>query len=116
MWASNSLSRPRAPGRVATPALPTTTVLMNGLSSSCVLASTLVPTATSPRVRWMATGGLIRLVPLPSGAAWLRGLAMSTPSVTLSVAPALLCAAGQLVTALRVGVVCNRGVMNNFVV
>ncbi len=41
---------------------------------------------------------------------------MSAPRLTISVATVLLCAAGQLVTALRVGVVCNRGVMSNFVV
>ncbi len=68
MWASNSLSRPRAPGRVATPAPPTTIVLTNGLSSSCVLASTAVPTATSTYVRRMASGGLARLDQLPTGA------------------------------------------------
>ena len=50
------------------PAPPTTTVLMNGLSSSCVLAATTVPTATSPRARRMVTGGLARLAQLPAGA------------------------------------------------
>ncbi len=116
MWASNSLSRSRAPGRAATPAPPTITVLMNGLSSSCVLASTTVPTATSTYVRRVATGGLIRLVLLPTGATWLRGPAPSSPRITSSVAAALLCAAAQLVTALLVGVVCNRGAMSNFAV
>ncbi len=116
MWASNSLSRPRAPGRVATPTPPTTTVLMIGLSSSCVLAATAVPMATPTRVRRMATGGLARLVLLPPGAAWVRIPATSTPRITFSVATVLLCAAGQLVTALLVGVVCNRGAMSNFAV
>ncbi len=71
---------------------PATTVLMHGLSSSCVLASTTVPTATSALVRWMAAGGLARLGQLPTGATWVRGLAMSTPKITASVATALLCA------------------------
>ena len=75
------------------PAPPTTIVLMNGLSSSCVLAATTVPTAASSHVRRMATGGLARLVPLPTGAICVRGPAMSAPRVTLSVASALLCAA-----------------------
>ena len=72
---------------------PTTTVLMNGLSSSCVLAATYVPTATSTNVRRMATGGLARLAPLPTGAAWPRGPVMSMPRVAVSVATVLLCAA-----------------------
>ena len=55
MWASNSLSRPRAPGRVATPAPPTTIVSMNGLSSSCVLATTAVLTAGGDW--WSSTAG-----------------------------------------------------------
>ncbi len=38
---------------------------------------------------------------------------MSMPRITLSVVAALLCAAGQLVTVLLVGVVCNRGAMYN---
>ena len=71
----------------------TTTVLMNGLSSSCVLASTTVPTATSTYVRRLATGGPVRLAQLPTGAAWIRGLALSPPRITISVASALLCAA-----------------------
>ena len=116
MWASNSLSRPRAPGCVATPAPPTTIVSMNGLSSSCVLATTTVPTATSTDVRRMAAGGLARLAQLPTGAPWLRGPVVSTPRITISVATVLLCAAGQLVTVLLVGVVCNRGEMGNFAV
>ena len=91
------------------PAPPTTTVLMNGLSSSCVLATTTVPTATSPRVRRMATGGLIRLVPLPTGATWVRVPATSTLRMSIGVATVLLCVAEQLVTALRVGVENNRG-------
>ena len=95
------------------PALPTTTVLMNGLSSSCVLASTAVPTAHSTYVRRVATGGPVRLDQLPTGATCIRGSATSTPSITIGVATALLCAAGQLVTALLVGVVCNRGAMYN---
>ncbi len=78
---------------VLTPAPPTITVLMNGLSSSCVLATTTVPTAASPRVRRLATGGLLRLVPLPTGTTWLRIPATSTPRVTVGVATALLCAA-----------------------
>ncbi len=98
------------------PAPPTTIVSMNGLSSSCVLAATAVPMATSTRVRRMATGGLIQLVPLPTGAAWVRIPATLTPRITFSVATVLLCAAGQLVTALLVGVVCNRGAMSNFAV
>ena len=72
---------------------PTTTVLMNGLSSSCVLASTTVPQATSADVRRMVTGGLARLAQLPAGAAWVHGPVMSTPRVTIGVATALLCAA-----------------------
>ncbi len=67
---------------------------MNGLSSSCVLATTTVPTATSASVRRLATGGLIRLDPLPTGATWIRGPALSTPKLSISVAPALRCAAG----------------------
>ena len=38
---------------------------------------------------------------------------MSTPRITIPVDTALLCAAGQLVTVLLVGVVCNRGAMYN---
>ncbi len=72
---------------------PTTTALMNGLSSSCVLATTAVPTATSTDVRRMATGGLARLGQLPAGATWVHGPVMSTPRITVSVATALLCAA-----------------------
>ncbi len=87
---------------------PTTTVLMNGLSSSCVLASTTVPQATSADVRRMVTGGLIRLVLLLTGVACLRIPATSTPRVTIGVATALLCAAEQLVTALRVQSTNNR--------
>ena len=75
------------------PVLPTTIVLMNGLSSSCVLATTAVPTATSANVRRVATGGLARLAHLPTGATWVRGPVMSSPSVTVSMATALLCAA-----------------------
>ncbi len=86
-------SRPRAPGRAATPAPPTTTVLTNGLSSSCVLASTTVPTATSTHARRMAAGGLARLAQLPTGASWVRGPATSTLRITFSVASVLLCAA-----------------------
>ena len=71
----------------------TTTVLMNGLSSSCVLASTAVPTATSAGVRRMATGGLARLAQPPPGAAWVRLPATSAPMITISVVTALLCAA-----------------------
>jgi hypothetical protein len=85
-------SRPRAPGRAATPTPPTTTVLMIGLSSSCVLATTAVPTATSSDVQRIATGGPVRLAQLPTGATCIRGPAMSTPSITISVASALLCA------------------------
>ncbi len=61
-------SRPRAPGRAATPAPPTITVLMNGLSSSCVLVVTIAPMATSTGVRLVAFGGRIRLAQLPMGA------------------------------------------------
>ncbi len=95
------------------PAPPTTIILTNGLSSSCVLASTTVPTAHSTYVRRVATGGPVRLAQLPTGATCIRGSATSTPSITIGVATALLCAAGQLVTALLVGVVCNRGAMYN---
>ncbi len=73
--------------------VPTTTVLMNGLSSSCVLATTTVPTATSAGVRRMASGGLLRLDQLSAGAIWIRISAMSTPRIAISVAVALLCAA-----------------------
>ncbi len=86
---------------------------MYGLSSSCVLASTAVPTVTSTHVRRMAAGGLARLDQLPTGATCIRGSATSTPSITIGVTTVLLCAAGQLVTALLVGVVCNRGAMYN---
>ena len=48
---------------------PTTTVLMHGLSSSCVLATITVLMATSAIVQRMATGGLIRLAQLLTGAA-----------------------------------------------
>ncbi len=71
----------------------TTTVSMNGLSSSCVLATTAVPTATSAHVRRWALGGLIRLDPLPTGATCIRLPATSTPGITIGVASALLCAA-----------------------
>ncbi len=74
------------------PAPPTTIVLMNGLSSSCVLATTTFPMATSTHVRRMAAGGLTRLGQLPAGATCIRGPVMSTPSITLSVASVLLCA------------------------
>ncbi len=74
------------------PAPPTTTVLMNGLSSSCVLVSTTVPTAISTDVRRVASGGLARLAQLPTGAPCMRGPVMSTPRITISVASVLLCA------------------------
>ncbi len=41
----------------------------------------------------MATGGLVQLVPLPTGATWIRGPALSTPRVAIGVATVLLCAA-----------------------
>ncbi len=69
-----------------------------------------------PFLRRVATGGLARLAPLPTGATWIPGPVLSTPRLSISVATVLLCAAGQLVTVLLVGVVCNRGVMSNFVV
>ncbi len=72
---------------------PITTVLMNGLSSSCVLATTTVPTATSTHVRRVATGGLALLALLLTGATWTRVLVTSTLSITVSVATVLLCAA-----------------------
>ena len=73
--------------------VPTTIVLMNGLSSSCVLASTTVPTAHSTYVRRVATGGPVRLDQLPTGATCIRGSATSTPSITIGVATVLRCAA-----------------------
>ncbi len=48
------------------PAPPTTTVLMNGLSSSCVLATITVLMATSAIVRRLVAGGLVRLTRLPT--------------------------------------------------
>ena len=75
------------------PVPPTTIVLMNGLSSSCVLASTTVPTAPSTDVRRVASGGPVRPDQLPTGATCIRGPVMSTPRITISVASVLLCAA-----------------------
>ena len=66
---------------------------MHGLSSSCVLASTTVPTATSAGVRRMASGGLLRLDQLPAGATWVRVSASSTPRLIIGVDTVLLCAA-----------------------
>ncbi len=66
---------------------------MNGLSSSCVLATTTVLSATSPLVRRLASGGLVQLVPLPTGATWVRVSASSTPRLIIGVDTVLLCAA-----------------------
>ena len=57
----------------------------------------------------MAPGGLLRLAQLSTGATWVRGpVIMSMPRITIPVAAVLLCAAGQLVTALRVQPTNNR--------
>ncbi len=64
--------------------------------------------ATSSHVRRVATGGLALLALLLTGATWTRVLVTSTLSITVSVATVLLCAAGQLVTALRVQPTNNR--------
>ena len=66
---------------------------MNGLSSSCVLATTIVPMATSMRVQRMAIGDLLRLVLLPTGTPWAPIPAVSMPRLTFGVVVVLLCAA-----------------------
>jgi len=97
--------------------LLTTTVSMNGLSSSCVLAATTVPMVTSASVWHIAFGGRTRLDRLPVDTICTLALAMSMPGVAIGVGTALLCAAFalkvhrkiELVQPVQVGAINYRG-------
>ena len=72
---------------------PTTIVLMNGLSSSCVLASTTSPMAILANASLVVAGGQVQLVRLPMDALWQRSPIRSTPRIMFGEVAVLLCAA-----------------------